>query len=303
MSSYISTPNRFSFALLMSAILISGCSSSSSSSSNSQSPAETDSIIVEGSNGTTDNSAITNNNEADAGLTNSTLEPVTTSLQLMPAKTFRLSWQPSVGAEFYRVLENPDGVSGFTQVSADLDASTNTFDHRVALYKRVNARYIVQACIANSCVDSDEQMVSGSLSSGIGYIKASNTDEFDFFGDAVSLSADGNTLAIGAYGEDATAQELNGSQTDNSTINSGAVYVFVLNNSINNTGTMDDTSGVWQQQAYLKASNADAGDSFGSVVSLSADGNTLAVGAWAEDSTIDFDYLGRYGRTEKDTKC
>ena len=39
----------------------------------------------------------------------------------------------------------------------------------------------------------------------------------------------------------------------------------------------------WSQQAYLKASNTDAGDAFGSSVSLS--GDTLAVGAYYEGSS------------------
>nr|WP_306456059.1 FG-GAP repeat protein [Grimontia marina] len=41
----------------------------------------------------------------------------------------------------------------------------------------------------------------------------------------------------------------------------------------------------WTQQAYIKASNTGAGDEFGKVVSVSGDGNTLAVGANREDSS------------------
>jgi hypothetical protein len=105
------------------------------------------------------------------------------------------------------------------------------------------------------------------------YIKASNTGTEDQFGHALSLSADGSTLAVGAVGEDSRATGVNGNQADNGAINSGAVYVFMR------TGT------VWSQQAYLKASNTGASDLFGHAVSLSADGSTLAVGAWAEASS------------------
>jgi len=42
--------------------------------------------------------------------------------------------------------------------------------------------------------------------------------------------------------------------------------------------------GQFVQQTYLKASNADAGDDFGRVIALSADGMTLVVGAFREDS-------------------
>lgn len=56
----------------------------------------------------------------------------------------------------------------------------------------------------------------------------------------------------------------------------GAVYVFTR------------AGATWTEQAYVKASNTDAGDEFGTAVALSGDGETLAVGAVFEDSsTID----------------
>ena len=42
--------------------------------------------------------------------------------------------------------------------------------------------------------------------------------------------------------------------------------------------------GQWTQQAYVKASNADAGDQFGWSLTLSDDGSTMAVGAPTESS-------------------
>ncbi len=99
------------------------------------------------------------------------------------------------------------------------------------------------------------------------YVKASNTEAGDFFGSAVALSSDGNTLAVGAIGEDSNATSINGNQADNSTRSAGAVYIFTRNGSI------------WSQQAYVKASNTGRGDEFGTAVTLNADGSTLAVGA------------------------
>ncbi|WP_413662035.1 histidine kinase [Microbulbifer sp. CNSA002] len=104
------------------------------------------------------------------------------------------------------------------------------------------------------------------------YIKASNTDLGDFFGATVSLSADGQTLAVGANHESSSSSDINGDQSDNSASAAGAVYVF------------SQSEGAWVQQAYVKASNTDARDFFGTSVSLSADGHTLAVGAFFEDS-------------------
>ena len=106
------------------------------------------------------------------------------------------------------------------------------------------------------------------------YIKASNTGDQDQFGWAVSLSGDGNTLAVGARQEYSNSTGVNGVQTDNSAQLSGAVYLF----------RFSTTSNSWSQQAYIKASNTRSRDQFGQAVSLSGDGNTLAVGAIGEDS-------------------
>jgi hypothetical protein len=107
------------------------------------------------------------------------------------------------------------------------------------------------------------------------YLKASNPDQFDQFGNALALSRDGNTLVVAAYFEDSNATGVNGNQADNSIAQAGAAYVFVRR------GT------AWSQQAYLKASNTgepDDGDQFGLSVAISGDGNTIAVGAPTEDS-------------------
>ena len=115
---------------------------------------------------------------------------------------------------------------------------------------------------------SDEGESSFQASEQTNYIKASNTDPEDFFGESVSL--DGDTLVVGAYLEDSSATGIDGNQNNNDAAYSGAVYVFVRDG---------DT---WTQQAYIKASNAEAGDLFGNSVSL--DGDTLVVGALGEDS-------------------
>src|SRR5262245_24489491 len=104
------------------------------------------------------------------------------------------------------------------------------------------------------------------------YVKASNTGAGDQFGSSVALSADGSTLAVGAWLEDSVAAGIGGNQADNSAPAAGAVYLFTR------SGT------TWSQQAYVKASNTGANDWFGSSVALSADGSTLAVGASREDS-------------------
>ncbi len=116
----------------------------------------------------------------------------------------------------------------------------------------------------------------GAVWSQQAYLKASNPGEAedgDQFGFSLALSDDGNTLAAGAISEDSADARINGNQADNTASNAGAVYVFAR------------TGSRWSQQAYVKSSSpngADANDLFGYSVGLSADGNTLAVGAYDE---------------------
>jgi hypothetical protein len=106
------------------------------------------------------------------------------------------------------------------------------------------------------------------------YLKASNTGAGDLFGGAVAL--DGDTLVVGAPGEDSAAVGVGGSQVNNSAESSGAAYVFTR------------ADGFWTQTAYLKASNADLGDRFGFSVALAS--GVVAVGAIGEASAaLDID--------------
>jgi uncharacterized Zn-binding protein involved in type VI secretion len=107
------------------------------------------------------------------------------------------------------------------------------------------------------------------------YLKAPNAGGSDFFGYSVAIS--GDTIVVGAYGEasNSTAVCNNLSMCpgmgDNSLTNPGAAYVFER-----------DGSGAWQQKAYLKAPNTDAGDIFG--ISVAISGDTIVVGARDEKS-------------------
>jgi hypothetical protein len=102
------------------------------------------------------------------------------------------------------------------------------------------------------------------------YVKASNTGAGDGFGKALAL--DGDTLAVSAPFEDSAARGIDGDELDESGGNSGAVYIFRA------------SGGSWQKEAYLKASNSDPIDLFGTGLALS--GDTLVVGApWEDGAT------------------
>ena len=172
-------------------------------------------------------------------------------------KSFRFSWDDAADETGYRLLEDPDGASGYSPI-AELPANTTQYDHEVFLPERVNASYRLQVCKDTDCVDAATVGVSGNLAPAIGYFKASDPADFDLFGSSLSLSANGRYLAVGAPGYPVS----NG--------NGGSVYVFTRH------------GGTWQQQALLEAAFPQQGDGFGTSLALSGEGDTLAVGAPGE---------------------
>ncbi len=102
------------------------------------------------------------------------------------------------------------------------------------------------------------------------YIKAPYPDKNDYFGCAVAI--DGDTLVVGASGEASDVTGVDSTTKDNNNAaKAGAAFVFVR------------SYGTWTQQAYLKASNTDAGDKFGTSVGVYED--TIVVGAVSEASS------------------
>ncbi len=106
------------------------------------------------------------------------------------------------------------------------------------------------------------------------YLKASNAEQEDSLGYAIAISQDGNTVVGGAADEDCFAAGINPPGCDNdykTDTSTGAVYVFVRDGS------------TWTQQAFIKSSHPNKEDWFGSRLTLSGDGNTIAVGAQLEN--------------------
>ncbi|EIE01053.1 FG-GAP repeat protein [Leptospira licerasiae] len=124
---------------------------------------------------------------------------------------------------------------------------------------------------------------SGGIWSQQAYLKASNSDPFDYFGAAISIY--GNTIAVGALesSSQTTISYGNTASSDNSAQYAGAVYIFERN------GTS------WAQTAYIKAPNANAYDFFGGVC---LDGNNLLVSAYLESSSENTITNGVYGSAD-----
>ena len=101
---------------------------------------------------------------------------------------------------------------------------------------------------------------SGNTWSEQATLTQSNGEASDYFGGSAAISEDGNTTVLGA---------VNGG--DPSSVGEGSVSVFTRSGS------------TWSEQATLTASSGETGDMFGVSVALSADGNTLIVGATYDD--------------------
>jgi len=168
----------------------------------------------------------------------------------------------------------PGGLQDFFGVSVSLSADGNTL--AVGANREDNTATGVDSDIRNTDARNSGAVYLFVRTEGVWieqtYIKASNTGREDRFGSSVSISGDGQTLAVSAPNEDSNARGIDGLQDNDEAESSGAVYVF------------RQVAGIWAQQAYLKASNADTNDLFGHQLSLSNDGSSLAVSAINEQS-------------------
>lgn len=104
------------------------------------------------------------------------------------------------------------------------------------------------------------------------YIKASNTDSDDRFGNAIAMDNEGTVMVIGAVNQASSDAGINKRGDNDGAIYSGAAYAFRR------------VSQRWEQTAYIKASNTHEKALFAGCLALSPDGNTLAVGSRGERS-------------------
>jgi FG-GAP repeat protein len=183
-------------------------------------------------------------------------------------KELHFTWTASTRAVTYRLLKNSDGASGFTQIGQDIPASARTQTIEISVHREdwMHALYVVSACNAGGCTDSQAQGASSLMLGTIGYFKPSNALAGGF-GNAVALSADGTTLAVGAPLDNSVGNTINGPGTQGGGFMNGAAYVF-----------RKSASG-WALEAFIKSSNNGDQHRFGESLSLSGDGNTLVVGA------------------------
>lgn len=260
----------------------------------------TGSTTMEPIGSTTDSSGSTSTDATSTGGIEPPELPVL-ELGFSPVKQFDFRWAAVVGAEHYELLESAGPGEPFVRLGGNIHGESISI--AMPLHLRAEARYVLRACDASDCVESEPVNVEGSLAEAVGYFKASESSTEGRFGRNVALSGDGSTLAVrddavyvferdtlGQWSQQAYAQvptsgfAIGGESTialssDGNTLavgstnfgGMGAVFVFTR-----------DAMGQWSQQAAVQAPDPDALDDldfFGFSVALSADGDTLAVGA------------------------
>jgi len=211
----------------------------------------------------------------------STFDITNTQASTTAIKTITFSWDSAaenVGENIVYTLceEDMTAVNNCNPLSTVTDALTLNASLS-SLVNALSSNYFILASSGSEFEASSQVSIGANeITNMIGYFKASNTGEEDYFGYSIALSGDGSTLAIGANEEDNNVSGIvtDGSETSDSTKAniSGAVYLF------------NNDSGKWVQTAYVKASNTGANDRFGSTVALNNDGSVLAVSATGEDN-------------------
>jgi hypothetical protein len=173
--------------------------------------------------------------------------------------TLTFTWPAVADADFYRVFEDPDGVSGFTQIGSDLTA--NEYTNNISLTERNGARYVVAACNSEGCTDSSEVTVDG-LDSGITPIVVS--------GDPAPGIGSGAVFS----GEVGTQLRFDVNQADDATLpSSDATYNGFFNVLIDNTGQII-FGGILNQQS---GSVTDQVDGLNNEVLLRSNAGTTSV--------------------------
>jgi hypothetical protein len=197
-------------------------------------------------------------------------------------KRLVFDWDPVPGATYYQLQVSTWTGRPFEVIRDDIPASHTRARLPIAshLIYWEYIRYRVAACNEAGCTNSEEIGVQDQMLDTIGYFKASNTEAGDLFGHDVALSSNGQIMAVTATQEASSAVGANGNQAANDSPASGAVYVYRR------------SGGTWQQEAYLKAGENQAGQLFGTggpmemrALAINRDGSLIAVGASRQDVT------------------
>ena len=174
------------------------------------------------------------------------------------ARSIGLKWNEVTYALRYTLYKNIDGMSGFTQYGPELAGDELSYQSTETLYDNLQAEYKLEACNEESCLDSELLITDSGINQAIGYVKRPADDSSLRLGTALAFSGDGETLAASAP-ENCTA--------DNGGLCSGVVYIYRLGETR------------WELEASIERDDIRPNSRFGERISLSRDGNTIAISA------------------------
>lgn len=227
----------------------------------------------------------------------------------------RLQWGAVVGAQYYHVLREDAPGTGWVRINAENVTGTNYIDVLpVHLTDWPSLAYGMEACNliggVENCTPSENVYqpgrgptvgISTGLTNGtapctvpairgvVAYGKSSDPTVNYQFGSAIAMSGDGDTVAVAEH----PVQQTGGVVEPGS-----RVYVY---RRVQRSGEILQQCGPgsdWVEQARFPEARAAARDGFGYSVALSADGNTLAVGAPEMVGREGRTYVYRYDGTE-----
>ena len=176
-------------------------------------------------------------------------------------KGLRFDWEPVAGASWYELEYQAHAGAPFIQHLDDYPTSITTARHRfpLHLYDWTGARYRLAACNDAGCARSTEISVSSLRRFAVGYFKPQQTLIGMQFGEDTDLAANGLNFVSAAPGDFIASS--GGPRPG------GALYVFRR------------SAGVWIQRARLEPTIPPFIESSNVMnVSMSADGNTVALG-------------------------
>ena len=174
-------------------------------------------------------------------------------------KSFRFDWQPAARAARYEVWVRASASAAF-QKGAEYPPTSTHANVRIAVHSFdwSGARFRVVACNSSGCTNSRDIAVESLRLQAPGYFKSSQPEIAATLGGDVDVSPDGVYLVAAAPNDDSSGVGA-----------AGAAYVFQRNS--------DAIS--WKQRARLLPEIIQGDGGAGLRVAISADGNTVAIGA------------------------
>ncbi len=170
------------------------------------------------------------------------------------ANWYEIWFQSGPGAVWAKMGERPSWYP-----HRDMNVSAHLLDW-------TGMRWDIRACNPGGCSAPGSLDIGSTVVNTVGYVKPTRPQSNASFGAAVDVSEDGQTLAVVASGERASASDSG----------PGTATVYVFRGHPNN----------WRQEARLQPSGAQIGNGAGVSVALNADGTLLALGVPTESFSI-----------------